>query len=96
MSGDPADDARMDRPPIAYAIDQYRMDCGLTIDELAEAVELDRSVVASHTTGAKTPRLKALKAYAKVFSEKLERAVPVTDLRRGIYRKATERQLSGY
>src|SRR5207249_6481944 len=70
-----------DRPLIAHALDQYRQDCGWTIDDLAAAVDLDRSVIASHTTGAKAPRLENLQRYAELFSKQLGLPVTIAALR---------------
>jgi len=76
----PADN---DPPSTAHAIDQYRQDCGWTFEDLAEKMQLNRSTVVNHATGATKPRPQNLRRYAKKFSEALGQQVTVADLRRG-------------
>jgi hypothetical protein len=61
-------------------INCLRQDSGLTVDALAELVDLARSSVLEHLASRAQPRPDTLCAYASVFSERLGRDVTVAEL----------------
>lgn len=62
-------------------IDRLRNECGLTVEQLAEAIQLDRSSVLDHTANRAMPRRSTLKRYRDYFSQALDRRLSVQDLR---------------
>jgi len=71
------------RPPerMGDRINRLRLESGMSVEDLAAAMELAKTSVIAHTQNRSTPRPEALSRYAEVFSSRLERQVSVADLR---------------
>lgn len=57
--------------PIGTQIDDLRKECRLTVEELADALDVDPRSVYRHLSGKADPRSRHLAAYEKLFSQKL-------------------------
>lgn len=67
------------RKPLSHNLDKLRVECGWTIDMLADKTGLDRSTVLQHSKGS-TPRPQTLKLYSVAFSKALGRTISPEDL----------------
>lgn len=60
---------------IAAQLQQLNDECQMTVEELAEGIDIEPRSVYRHLSGEATPRKRHLVAYEKIFSEKLKRQV---------------------
>ena len=65
------------RETVATQLSRLRDESPLTVEQLAEAVDIDPRSVYRHLSGATLPHKRHLKAYEKVFSQVLQRTVVI-------------------
>ncbi len=65
------------QPPLAEQITTLRIECGWTIEALAERVGIEARSVLRHTGGANQPSALTLAKYCKAFSQHLGRTVVI-------------------
>lgn len=61
--------------PIGRQIDSLRKECRMTVEELADALDVTPRSVYRHLSGEADPRSRQIAAYEKLFSEKLNKSV---------------------
>lgn len=71
------EDAKSENKPIGVQIDDLRQEARLTVERLAELLDLDRTNVVRHLTDKSKPHLSNLGTYERVFSELLKREVVI-------------------
>jgi hypothetical protein len=74
--GDPA----KARTALGRNIEKLRKECGWSLDDLAQATELDKKLILGHVKHGKGTHPKTLEIYARTFTEKMGRHVTVAEL----------------
>ena len=74
---EPARQATSSGHSIGAQIDVFRQELRMTVEELAEAIDIDPRSVYRHIAGT-IPRQKQIREYEKLFSEKLEKKVSLS------------------
>ena len=64
--------------PIGRQLELLREECGITVEDLAEAIDLKTRSVYRHLSGEAVPRRRNLAAYERLFSKRLERLIRLT------------------
>ncbi|MGO4880158.1 MAG: helix-turn-helix domain-containing protein [Bryobacteraceae bacterium] len=62
---------------VGQQIERLRTECRLSVEELAELMDLDPSTISRHQTNTLTPSLRHLGRYDKVFSKQLKRNIVI-------------------
>ena len=62
---------------VGSQLTRLREECRITIEELAELVEIDRTNVYRHLAGKSIPHPRKIGAYERVFSKLLQRKVVI-------------------
>ena len=62
---------------ISVQIDRLREECNLTVEELAEALQIEPRSVYRHLSGKSIPRKKQIRRYQEIFSERTGRVVSI-------------------
>lgn len=65
------------RESVAEQLERLRDECRLTVDELADKLDIEPRSVYRHLAGTSAPRLKQIGAYERVFAEILERKIVI-------------------
>jgi DNA-binding XRE family transcriptional regulator len=65
---------------IGTQINRLRTECGLTVEELAEAVEIDARSVYRHLSDQTKPYARYISAYQRVFSKLLKRQIVISKM----------------
>jgi DNA-binding XRE family transcriptional regulator len=61
--------------PVGKQIDDLRKKCRMTVEELADALDVTPRSVYRHLSGKADPRARQIAAYEKLFSQKLNKSV---------------------
>jgi DNA-binding XRE family transcriptional regulator len=61
--------------PIKNQLDAFRVECRLTVEDIAETLDVSSRSVYRHLSGAAIPRTRQIAAYEKLFSEKLGKSI---------------------
>jgi DNA-binding XRE family transcriptional regulator len=77
QAAEPTVQASSDGNSIGIQLTNYREECRLTIEQLAEAVDIDPRSVHRHMSGDAEPRIRHIAAYERAFSKALGRKVIV-------------------
>jgi DNA-binding transcriptional ArsR family regulator len=75
-------------PKLHDQIERLRVESRLTIEDLAEAIELTPRSVSRHLAGEAVPRLRQIAAYERVFTRKLGKAIHLPNVSPNVSQKS--------